>query len=118
MSIASTAGLASSASRISENEFFSLLFAFAAGFFAFISTWGTRRNLNVWVDEMNEEAPVLFFWSILGIGLFIAQLAYDPQWQNIFIGAAFASSLLGPIAIVQTKRIREIQYDPIADYEE
>ena len=118
LSIASATGLASSASRTSENEFFSLLFAFAAGVIAFGSTWGARRNLHRWAREMSNDADVWFFCSILGIGLFISQLAYDPKWQNIFSGAAFALACIGPLAIGQAKIIREFHYDPIADYEE
>ena len=118
LSIASAAGLASSASRSSENEIFSFLFACAAGIIAFASTWGTRRNLRRWAREMSKDAGMWFFCSILGVGLFISQLAYDPKWQNIFSGAAFALACIGPLAIGQAKIIREFQYDPLSDHEE
>jgi surface polysaccharide O-acyltransferase-like enzyme len=117
LSIASAAGLASFASKNSESEVFSVLFAFVAGLIGFASTWGTRRNLHRWAREMSKDAGMWFFFSILGVGLFISQLAYDQKWQNIFSGAAFALAWLGPIAITQSKTIREFHYDPLSDPE-
>lgn len=118
LSLLSAAGLASFASQISENKILSLLFAGTAVLLGFFSTWGARSNLQRPSSEMAKEAPAYFQISILGAGLFLSQLAYDPQWRNIFTGAAFACSLLGPLAIFQAKKIREIQYDPIADFKE
>ena len=67
---------------------------------------------------MSKDAGLYLQISILGLGLFLSQLAYDPKWENYLIGAAFAMAWLGPLAIVQTKTIREFQYDPLTDYEE
>ena len=118
LSIASAAGLASFASRNNDNEVFSVLFTFVAGFIGFASTWGTRRNLHRWAREMSKDAGMWFFFSILGVGLFISQLAYDQKWLNIFSGAAVALACLGPITITQFKTIREFHYDPLSDHEE
>ena len=117
LSIASATGLASFVSGFGENEVLNFLFGAVASFMGFASTWGTRRNLHRWAREMSKDAGMWFFTSILGVGLFISQLAYDQKWQNIFIGAAFALAWLGPIAITQSKTIREFHYDPLSDPE-
>jgi hypothetical protein len=118
LSIASAAGLAAFASGLTENEVLSLLFGAVASFIAFFYTWGARRNLHRWAREMSKDACLYLQISILGLGLFFSRLAYDPNWENYLIGAAFALAWLGPIAIVQAKTIREFRYDPIIDYEE
>lgn len=117
LSIASATGLASFVSGFSENEVLNFLFGAVASFMAFFYTWGARRNLHRWAREMSKDAALYLQISILGLGLFLSRLAYDPKWENYLIGAAFALAWLGPIAIVQTKTIREFHYDPLSDPE-
>lgn len=118
LSLLSAIGLSGSLAQTCENETLSLLLAIAGAAFGFLSVWGTRANLHRWHRDISQAAPSYFFFSILGLGLFFSHTAYNPQWQDRFLGATFCLAIIGPLAIVQAKKIREMQYDPLTHHEE